>query len=207
MDIKVREAGEGDLEKVGELFAGHLNEQFSMDPFARPNSAFDPHWFIRAMMNPPMNHILLACEGEDVIGFARMAIVYGEGLVPVAPVKVKRAESSYLKKLPVTLLRKLRDFMEILISKFEQRRTISQIALPAKRGYIADFYVLPEYRRHGVGGKLFSECKKWFLSRGLYMVDLQYLAVNEAGKRFWEKMGFEPYRYYSKAVFPPEESK
>jgi len=206
MDVEIREAEEKDLGKVGDLFAAHLAEQFSMDPFASPNNAFDPHWFIRAMMNPPVNHILLARHGGEIIGFARLAVLYGEGLIPVAPVKVRRAEKSYLKKVPVAALKKLRDLVDTLIARIEKRRTISQIALPTRRGYVADFYVLPEHRRKGVGVKLFDASKSWFLSRGLYMLDLQYLAANEAGRAFWEAMGFKPYRFFAKALFAPEKN-
>jgi len=193
MDIQIRQATKDDLKTVGDLFAEHLNEQFSIDPYAAPNNAFDPHWFIEAMMNPPINHIILADVDDRTAGFARLGILYGEGLIPLGG-PVKRSESNYIKRLPMVVLGKFRNLMDVLISRIEKRRTVGQIALSTRRGYIADLYIIPEMRRKGVGGALTRVGMEWFASQGVLMTDLSYLAANEAGKAFWKAMGFGDYR-------------
>ena len=181
------------MKVVGDLFTEHLREQFAMDSSAAPNNAFDPHWFIEAMLNPPVNHILLALDGDRAVGFSRMGILYGNGLIPLGG-PVRRSESSYLKRLPVIILSKCRDLINSLLSRIEKRRTIAQMSLPIQKGYIADFYIAPDCRRKGIGVALYKASKEWFASRGILTMDLQYLAANESGKAFWKAMGFENYR-------------
>ena len=193
MDFEIKAAANEDVGIVGDMFAAHLDEQFSIDPYAAPNKAFDPRWFIEAMMNPPVNMIFIAVQNGEIIGFARLGVLYGEGLIPLAS-GVRRTESSYLKRIPVIILGKLRGILDRMIAKFETRRTIGNMAMPTKRGYIADMYVISEMRRKGVGKALLDASMKWFSSVGLTMVDLQYLWENEAGKNFWESNGFANYR-------------
>lgn len=151
-------------------------------------------------MNPPVNHIFLAVADGKVVGFARLGILYGNGLIPLQT-RVKRSEMNYLKRVPVIVLGKLRDRLNYWISRLENRRSISQMALPIKRGYIADFFVLPEYRRKGAGRELCKASIEWFASKGLSMVELQYLSANDEGKAFWNAMGFESYRVSARQIF------
>jgi GNAT superfamily N-acetyltransferase len=200
MEAQIREAKSHDLKVVGDLFAELLRQQFSLDKYSKINSAFDPHWFIEAMMNPPINHILLAVVDGKEVGFARLGILYGDGLVPLET-RVRRSEPSYLKRVPMIILIKLRDLVNSWIYRLEKRRSIAQILLPIKRGYIADFFILPQYRRKGIGHALCNASIEWFASRGVTMAELQYLATNEEGKTFWKAMGFDDYRVVARQVF------
>ena len=60
-------------------------------------------------------------------------------------------------------------------------------------GHISSLYVLPRYRRRGVGEKLVETALAWFGERGLDMVQLHVLVQNEAAVAFWRKMGFADY--------------
>jgi GNAT superfamily N-acetyltransferase len=200
MEAQIRDAKIQDFKIVGDLFAELLRQQFSMDKYSRINSAFDPHWFIEAMMNPPINHILLAAVDGKEVGFARLGILYGDGLIPLET-RVRRSESSYLKRVPMIILIKLRDLVNSWIYRLEKRRSIAQILLPIKRGYIADFYILPEFRRKGIGRSLYKASIEWFASKGLLMAEMQYLATNEEGKIFWKEMGFDDYRVTARQIF------
>jgi len=193
MEIRIREAKDDDLKIGGDLFAAHLQEQFSIDPHPAPNRVFDPHWFIKAMMNPPVNHMLLADVEGQVVGLARLGILYGEGLIPLGG-GPKRSESSYMKRLPVILLGKCRNILDGWISRIEAKRTVAQMCLPIRRGYIADFYVIPQMRRKGVGSVLLQASMDWFGTKTVLIVDLNYLEANEVGKAFWKAMGFDGYR-------------
>ena len=62
-----------------------------------------------------------------------------------------------------------------------------------RAGYITQFLVSRNYRQHGVGKLLMDYINDWFRSRGLQKVLLNVDIENEAGLRFWESQGFEPY--------------
>jgi ribosomal protein S18 acetylase RimI-like enzyme len=62
-----------------------------------------------------------------------------------------------------------------------------------RAGYVTQFLVSRSYRQRGVGKTLMDYINDWFRSRGLRKVLLNVDIENEAGIRFWENQGFEPY--------------
>jgi GNAT superfamily N-acetyltransferase len=62
-----------------------------------------------------------------------------------------------------------------------------------RAGYVTQFLVSQDYRQRGVGTMLMDYINDWFQSRGLRKVLLNVNIENEAGLRFWESQGFEPY--------------
>ena len=59
-----------------------------------------------------------------------------------------------------------------------------------RSGYITQFFVQAEHRRHGVGELLLDSITDWFTSRGITNVLLNVSLDNEVAQRFWEKHGF-----------------
>lgn len=57
--------------------------------------------------------------------------------------------------------------------------------------YLEDLFVLPDHRRHGVGGALFQDCVRRAKERGCCRMEWQVLAWNEPALRFYEKIGAE----------------
>lgn len=55
---------------------------------------------------------------------------------------------------------------------------------------IADFYVMPEYRKHGIGKSLLEKTKEWSIQRGLEYIELFVLEENEVGKNFYKRENF-----------------
>jgi GNAT superfamily N-acetyltransferase len=53
--------------------------------------------------------------------------------------------------------------------------------------YLEDFYVLPEFRRGGIGGKLFREVVETARRRGVKRMDWQVLEWNEPAIEFYKK--------------------
>jgi GNAT superfamily N-acetyltransferase len=53
--------------------------------------------------------------------------------------------------------------------------------------YLEDFYVLPEFRRGGIGGKLFQEVVAIARERGVKRMDWQVLEWNEPAIAFYKK--------------------
>ena len=58
-------------------------------------------------------------------------------------------------------------------------------------GYINHLHVAKEYRRRGIGEKMYREILKWFRTNGIGVVELQLTAKNEAACAFWRKMGYK----------------
>lgn len=53
--------------------------------------------------------------------------------------------------------------------------------------YLEDFYVLPEFRRGGIGGRLFQEVVAIAKERGVKRMDWQVLEWNEPALSFYKK--------------------
>jgi len=76
-------------------------------------------------------------------------------------------------------------------------------AYPANQRYqtsmrfvvIHDLYVKPSYRRMGIGTRLLEEALDTIRKRGLRNVRISVLSENVKAVRFYEKLGFEVYRY------------
>lgn len=60
-------------------------------------------------------------------------------------------------------------------------------------GYVTDICVAPQWRRMGVGRKLFAALKEWFRQQGLAVVQLNVAAFNPTSQAFWRAMGFQDF--------------
>lgn len=71
-----------------------------------------------------------------------------------------------------------------------QRRPI----YPAGRyGFISDLYVVPAWRRKGIGGSLVQAAMDWLAKAGATDVELFVAEANPDAQSFWTSMGFEPF--------------
>jgi ribosomal protein S18 acetylase RimI-like enzyme len=66
----------------------------------------------------------------------------------------------------------------------------SPLLLPARYGYLASAYVVPEARRAGVLRLLVGHALAWCRARGLVEVRLHADAMNDGAARAWEALGF-----------------
>lgn len=60
-------------------------------------------------------------------------------------------------------------------------------------GHISDICVAPEWRRRGVGRRLYGALREWFKEEGLSVVQLNAAHRNPTSLAFWRAMGFEDY--------------
>ncbi len=60
---------------------------------------------------------------------------------------------------------------------------------------ITDLFVAPEFRRKGVGSKLFEEALAFFRSRELKHIRLNVLVKDAESRAFYEKQGFGDFLY------------
>jgi ribosomal protein S18 acetylase RimI-like enzyme len=63
---------------------------------------------------------------------------------------------------------------------------------PEWEGVIVDIYLLPLYRRHGVGEYLLREVSAALKAKGAGVVTAEFPAQNEIANRFYAKRGFRP---------------
>jgi GNAT superfamily N-acetyltransferase len=57
-------------------------------------------------------------------------------------------------------------------------------------------FILPEFRRQGLGHRLFEWVYGYGLSQGCIASELNCYIVNEAGNAFWEQEGFKKIGYH-----------
>jgi len=59
----------------------------------------------------------------------------------------------------------------------------------ARSGFLADIFVLSEYRHQGVGRSLVEALRNWFQNRGVTHYEWFVAEQNAEARRFWEKVG------------------
>lgn len=74
---------------------------------------------------------------------------------------------------------------------------------PLMVGVITDLYVMPSYRRRGVGEALVSTAIKTLRSRGVSLISAEFPPMNKIAVEFYTNMGFKPLLYmFFKEVSP-----
>ncbi|MGB3612151.1 MAG: GNAT family N-acetyltransferase [Elainellaceae cyanobacterium] len=58
--------------------------------------------------------------------------------------------------------------------------------------YIFLLYVLPSYRRHGIGRALITQAEAWAKERGYRKLSLHVFCQNEAGQHFYQQLSYHP---------------
>ncbi|WP_291767096.1 GNAT family N-acetyltransferase [Caldivirga sp. UBA161] len=145
--VKVRKAGEKDLENVVELVVR----------LKRLNSEFDPLLKVR----------------DDVY------------------VQVKNWVSGYLNNKGKLLLVAESDDGRIigaLVSEVRERLFYE----PRMEGVIMDFYIMPEFRRRGIGKMMMDEAIKMLREMGAHVISAEFPAQNQISVAFYRKYGFRP---------------
>jgi ribosomal protein S18 acetylase RimI-like enzyme len=61
-------------------------------------------------------------------------------------------------------------------------------------GTVAELVVAHEYRRCGIGRKLYERALEWFQSQSIKRVEVGTATRNPVSNAFWGKMGFETFR-------------
>lgn len=66
---------------------------------------------------------------------------------------------------------------------------------PRYVGVIREFYILPEYRRKGLGKRLMAEGIDQLRKKGAEVIMASFPALNDIAINFYKKMGFRPIEY------------
>lgn len=62
-----------------------------------------------------------------------------------------------------------------------------------KHGYVSDMFVLPNWRRMGVGSKMLSTVEAHFRARGIERLRINGVSLNKAALGLYERYGFRSY--------------
>ncbi len=85
----------------------------------------------------------------------------------------------------------------VIVGDVEDRRFYE----PRMAGIIREFYVLPEFRRKGLGKRMMSEAMDALRRKGAQMIMADFPALNEIAIEFYKKMNFRPIQsIYAKEV-------
>lgn len=76
---------------------------------------------------------------------------------------------------------------------------------PERRiGYVAEFAVLPEWRRRGWGRRMFTAAEDWLARQGCQNVELDVLPANARALAFWGALGFRVGYQHMRRLAPGE---
>ena len=64
-------------------------------------------------------------------------------------------------------------------------------------------FILPEYRRQGLGGKMLSWLHEYGQTQGCVASEPNCYVDNDTGNRFWEKQGFKKIGYHYQKLLNP----
>jgi|WetSurMetagenome_2_1015567.scaffolds.fasta_scaffold144239_2 ribosomal protein S18 acetylase RimI-like enzyme len=59
-----------------------------------------------------------------------------------------------------------------------------------RRGHINHMHVVGNYRRQGIGQKMYREILKWFRTNDIKVLEIQITTKNVLASNFWRKQGF-----------------
>ena len=84
-----------------------------------------------------------------------------------------------------------------IYGEFSHRTTYT----PNNIGRISVLYVKEGFRRRGIGRRLVGELCRFFASKNVEEVTLNYIIGNKEGEGFWKTLGFKPIRIGANVQF------
>lgn len=136
-------------------------------------------------------------DDADAIGEMWLALVaYHQALDPLLPAAAPGGQHRYVRRL----LERLNDpFTRTLVA--EENGIVvgfvlgmivdlmQDIFVQQPGGFLADIYVEPNYRQHGVGTALVDSLKEWFREHKVDFFEWHVAAHNPTGIAFWHTVG------------------
>ncbi len=114
-----------------------------------------------------------------------------DGALPVFEEKYLRKEMKSDNNLILVAL----DGKRVVGYSFSQIIDPSDLLARKNYGYIHDVAITADYRRNGIGEKMYDEILKWFHSRGIDCVEVEVTVKNRVAYSFWKKRGFTDYKH------------
>jgi len=89
------------------------------------------------------------------------------------------------------------------LSIFEEKTPPYDSLAPHKFAVVMDLFVLPSYRKKGIGTALIDVAKRWADKRNLDYLELNILSENENAARFYMREGFKTVSHTLRFLSPP----
>jgi len=169
MEMLIRQAGFNDISVLSELYQKQFEYQLSLNPYYELVDNYDWTVFTKLKLNRSNAVVYAAVLGNTLAGFIDIRIVHFNS----------QKKGRFLSVLPKLSLAKKQPGLPLK---------------PVKCGLIENCYVMPEFRRQGVGSRLVDEARKWFSKNNIHRIEISVAAQNPEALDFWKKCGFEPFR-------------
>jgi len=162
--FRLRQARRRDLPALTHLFRQHLEYHAALDPRYTPGSDAQLSSFLSSHLDGPESVIFVAETAAGLQGYL------------VAQMREESRPPTWWSRLWLRL------------------RPGRELFRYAMVGYIIDCFVRAESRRQGLGRALVEAAVAWCRRQGAVEMEVGVLPANEAGRKFWEQMGFRPCR-------------
>ncbi len=163
--LAIRDATAADVDRVAVLLEREARFLHRLDPYFELRPDFDWPGRVGRILARSDLRLVVAEQGGDLVGF-----VYARVVRPPA-------------SRPSRLDRLLR----------RPRPTAGPLE-PAVWGVIEGCWVEEGARRRGLGRRLVARAEAWLRGEGAEQLRLGVAAANIEAQRFWQALGFRPYR-------------
>lgn len=168
----VRRATHADIDALCRLYPLFLDSQFAMEPFARPNPAFDVRAYVLGRFNDPSFAIFVAEVSGQVVGFSDCSVRPTQGRPPVEYRGVRPFVRSMARRLLWT--------------------PPNSYVLPFVEGYLHNSFVHADFRGHRLGFELSRVRVEELRSRGAERIRVHTFVHNERAQHVFTSNGFRP---------------
>ncbi len=169
----VRPAAPADAASAADLLRREAHFARDLDPYFELRPDFDWPALIRRLLARPGVRLLVAERQGRLEGLILARVVR-----PPGPTRPDRRP--WLRRL----LRPRRPPRPRPLGPLE----------PAVWGVIESCWVEEPSRRQGIGRQLVASAERWLRDQGAQRLRLGVAARNEEAQKFWQKLGFRPYR-------------
>ena len=185
---EIRPATAEDLDGLVALFAEFLDNQFSLDPFARRNPEFNAELYWKFKLSHPDTRVFVAIRTSEYIGFSVCSLQRQGGAVSRG---IKSRIKRYLKWL--------------LGGQKGGSSGQTQYVFPTTSGYLNNVYVKPGFRRQGIGEELVKLRISALEEMGVNEIYTHVLSANVPSQELLSRAGFRALSITMKRSSPEAE--
>ncbi|MDR4497681.1 MAG: GNAT family N-acetyltransferase [Candidatus Scalindua sp.] len=166
--MEIRKATKKDIPQLSELFQQEIEYHWKLAQYYELRADFDWLNYVEEKLKRS-NGFILVCE-------------YCGNLGGFIDIKIHNYAAN----------NRCRSILHRIRHGFKKRTTLP--IKPLRRGVIEECFVVPSFRRRGIGSRLVKSALKWFQSKKIQRIELSLIVHNKGGTLFWKRFGFEAFR-------------